>query len=394
MFFKILLQYLLGYVNIRVEGYFIEKFINKSINRKIFLWNIKRNKSTIITTNVGIKDFKKLVKIAKETKCRVKILYKKGFPFLLHRYKKRKIFFLLIILVIISMFVISKFVWNINIEGLYKIDKNEIKTMLEQKGLKIGTLKNNINTQKIINEIRLERNDISWIGIDIEGTNVTVKIVEADNKPQIIDDQDYCNIVADKDAQIVKISAQNGIMQVKEGDIVTKGDILIAGWIEGKYTGTRYVHANGEVKGKVWYTETVETATNQIVEELTGNEENKYKIKINNFEINFFKTLSNFEKYDTIEEKKKFKIFSNLYLPIEIVKITNKEKIEKQIVYDTETAKQMGIEQASNKIEEQLPENVEILNKYIDHSQTGNITQTKVTYEVLENIGTKEKIVF
>lgn len=394
MFFKILLQYIFGYVKIKVEGYFIEKLINKSISRKIFFWNLRRDKSTIIYANVGIKDFKKLVKIAKETKCKIKILHKKGLPFVLHRYKKRKIFFLLIILVLFVLFTLSKFVWNINIEGLQNINESEINTLLEEKGLKVGVLKNKIETKKIINEIRLERSDISWVGIEIEGTNVTVKIVEADSKPEIVDEQDYCNIIANKDAQIVKISAQNGISQVKEGDIVTKGDILIAGWIEGKYTGTRYVHANGEVLAKVWYTESVQIAKNQVIEEKTENFENKYKIKINNFEINFFKSLSNFEKYDTIEETKKFKIFSNLYLPIELIKITNQEKVEKQITYDEQTAKQMGIEQASNKIEEQLADDVEILQKYINHHEDGNIIQTDVTYEVLENIGTKEKIVF
>ena len=39
----------------------------------------------------------------------------------------------------------------------------------------------------------------------------------------------------------------------KHGDVVQKGTILIGGWIEGKYTGTRYVHAKGEVEAKVWY---------------------------------------------------------------------------------------------------------------------------------------------
>lgn len=35
-------------------------------------------------------------------------------------------------------------------------------------------------------------------------------------------------------------------MVAKEGDEVTKGSILIGGWMEGKYTGTRYVHRFSE----------------------------------------------------------------------------------------------------------------------------------------------------
>ncbi len=137
--------------------------------------------------------------------------------------------------------------------GTEKIDNNELIEDLKNMGLKRGALRSRVNTNEIINDVRLKRKDISWIGIELKGVNAIVNIVEAENKPKLIDDQDYCSIVATKDAQIVKISAQNGSAVVNEGDIVTKGDVLIAGWMEGKFTGTRYVHASGIVKGKVWY---------------------------------------------------------------------------------------------------------------------------------------------
>ena len=36
MFFRILIKYILGYINIKIEGYFVEKFINKCINENIY----------------------------------------------------------------------------------------------------------------------------------------------------------------------------------------------------------------------------------------------------------------------------------------------------------------------------------------------------------------------
>ena len=64
MIFKILLSYICGYVNISVEGYFIERFINMCISKSILLWNIKREKSTYLQTNISIKDFKRIKNIA------------------------------------------------------------------------------------------------------------------------------------------------------------------------------------------------------------------------------------------------------------------------------------------------------------------------------------------
>lgn len=57
----------------------------------------------------------------------------------------------------------------------------------------------------------------------------------------------------------------------------------------------------------------------------SGKEEKRYEICINNFKLNFNKRLSKFENYDTINESKKIKIFSNYYFPLEIRKTTNFE---------------------------------------------------------------------
>ena len=91
-------------------------------------------------------------------------------------------------------------------------------------------------------------------GIELKGTNAIVKLVKADEKPEIIDENEYCNIVSDKAGIITKINAQAGTINVKVGDTVNEGEILVKGWMEGKYTGIRYVHAKGEIEAKVWHT--------------------------------------------------------------------------------------------------------------------------------------------
>lgn len=222
MFFKIIMYYLLGYATISVEGYFIERFINICISKNILLWNMKRKKSSFLFTNIAIKDFKRIRQIAKTTKCHVKIEKKKGLPFLLHRYKKRKIFIGLLIAVTLIIFGLSNFVWNIEITGENNINKEELLNELNEYGLKTGILKTKVNTKDIINNIRLNRDDIAWIGIKLEGTNVIVEVVEADKKPEIIDENEYCSIVSDKEGIITKINVQNGTALVKLGDIVTK----------------------------------------------------------------------------------------------------------------------------------------------------------------------------
>ena len=92
MYIRLLLNLLLGYVRIEIEGYYVERFINICTNKKILIWNLKREKGVKLYLNIGINDFKRLSSIAKKTKCKIKILKKRGIPFFLSRYKKRKIF--------------------------------------------------------------------------------------------------------------------------------------------------------------------------------------------------------------------------------------------------------------------------------------------------------------
>lgn len=394
MYIQILKNYLLGYVRITIEGYFIERLMNLCSNKGILIWNSKRKKTTLLEANVSIKDFRQIVKFAKQAKCKVSIKQKRGLPFIFNRYRKRKIFFFSLILIIVAIISLSNFVWNIEVIGNEKIDKEEIIQTLKKEGLEVGTLKNKVNTKEIINKMRLDRNDLAWIGIDIRGTNAIVKVVESDKKPDIIKEDDYCNIVATKAGIIEKVNAINGTPLVKKGDVIKEGTPIIGGWLEGKYTGIRYVHANGSVQAKVWYTQNEKVELNQVVSRKTENEETKYSVRINNFTINFYKTLSKFKKYDTIEQNKKIKLFSDFYLPIEIIEKSNYELVEENITYTKEQAKQKAEEEAKKKLDEQVKVKENILNTYINYQETEEYIEAQVIYEVLEEIGTKEKIVF
>lgn len=278
---------------------------------------------------------------------------------------------------------------------LHGVDENkqaQILQIIENEGVKIGKYKNKVDLQALINKIRLEREDVAWVGMEIKGTNLIIKIAEADEKPEIIDENEYCNIVATKDGIIAKVEALNGTPSVNVNDTVKKGDILIKGWIEGKFTDNRFVHAEGQVMAKVWYSDKEKVYYNQNYENQTGAKERKYSVNVNNFKINFFKTLSKFEKYDTIRTVKKLKITSNFYLPIEIVVNENFEKQQKQMQYTKEQAKEIGINDLKNKLESQISNKENISNIYINTNETDEYLEVEVIYEVLENIGTKEKL--
>lgn len=358
------------------------------MNKKIFLWNLTRQNGTIVKIRIGVSDFKQIKQIAKQTKSRIKIKSKKGLPFLINRYKKRKFFAITFIVIAILIFLLTRYVWNIEIKGLVNISKEEILQELKNNGIDIGKKINDINTENIINQIRVNRDDIAWIGIDLRGTNAIIEIVEAEEKPDIIDENKICNIIAKKDGIITKINVQKGTGRAVVGDTIKTGDLLVEGIMEGKYTGNRFVHSQAEVYAKVWYTN---EKTAPLTEEYytdTGRVENKYQININNFKINLNKGVSKFEKYDTMSTNKKIRLFSNLYIPVEIIKISYFEK--------QKNTKEYTVEELTNKLKKELEDELikklkisenKILEKnYITYNDTNNV-YVKLILVIEEEIG-------
>ena len=392
MFFKILFNYILGYVNIKIEGFYIERFINICKSKGILLWNMKREKSSILYANISINDFKILKNIAKTSSCNIKLTKKMGLPFIFNKYKKRKIFFILLIFVLIVLLISSNYIWNIEIIGDNRIDKNEIIEELKNNGLSIGVAKSKLDTKSVINDIRMKREDIAWIGIDIKGTNAIVEIVESEKKPDIVKTDEYCNIISEKSGIITRINVSNGTAKVKVGDIVKEGDILVEGKLEGKYTEPIYVHAAADIEIKTWYSIRKNFEYKQVIEQKTGNTETKYSIKINNLQINFYKVLSKFENYDTISENKKLSLFSNFYLPIEIIKQENYEKKYEAVQYSKDELKKKSINELEEELNKQINEERNILNRYVNIKENNEFIDIELVYEVLESVGTKEKI--
>ena len=391
---KIILNHILGYVKIKVESVFIERFINICISKRIFIWDIQREKSSIMYANIGIKDFKRLKNVAKKTKSKISIEGKYGIPFLLHRYRKRKNFFILCSIILISLVAMSRFVWNIEIEGLQTIPKEEFMQELNDYGLKIGTRKSLIDSNSIINKMRLTRDDISWMGIDIKGTNIIIKIKEKEKAPIVINKSDYCNIVSNKTGLITKINVQDGTKAVEIGDMVKEGDVLVLGLLEGKFSGeTRYVHAIADVEAKVWYSKKEKFYYSQDIRKETGQIENKYSIKFNNFKINFTKTLSKFQNYDTICKSKKILLFPNFYLPIEIVKKTNIEYKKISKTFTEEELIEIATEKLEIEIEAEIENKDNIINKQINVDKQEEYVEVEIIYEVIEKIGIEEKII-
>lgn len=162
--------------------------------------------------------------------------------------------------------------------------------------------------------------------------------------------------------------------------------------MEGKYTGTRYVHSEAEIQARVWYEASKSMTYKQEESIYTGNNEKRYFIKLNKFQINLYKSLPKFEKYDTIKERKKLKVFSDFYLPIELGIDEYQEINKKEKQYTQEELKNILVKELETELSAKVEDKTNIINKQINVKEKDEGIEVQLIYEVLENIGEEKKI--
>lgn len=314
---------------VEVEGFFIERFINLCKINNINIWDIMYINSGRIKFCTEPKEYKKLKVFLNKTKCKSKIVNKKGIYFELFRYRKRRNFIILSILGLIMWISLSTFIWKIEINGNQKVTDNEILIALEEIDVCAGKNKYFISKGKAVDYIRTKLYDIAWVGLEFEGTTLKVKVVEKTLDEESEDVTEMGDVVATKSGIITRIIAKNGTALFKEGSYIEEGMTAIKGSIKGEYMEEQKVHASGVLKAKIEYTFEKKYFYTEKVKKYTGNTRYGVGVGINN-KKNVIKYLIKENKYDISSEEKIFKVFGtkisfifNTYNEYEEYDITN-----------------------------------------------------------------------
>lgn len=386
-------NYLRGYVIIKVEGLTLERFLNLAATRDIYLWDIKRIGYTLLEMKVSIEGFKALKEVVKKAGCKVEIIDKNGFPFLLHRLKHRKMLgfgFFVFLAIIIFLF---SLIWDIEVIGNEMIKGEEIIQALEKENIKKGIIKYRIDKDYTKDFLLDKFEHLSFVSVEIKGTRLIVKVKEQDLPPENIDMDTPCNIVATKKGVIIKTIAKNGNSLVRKGDVVEKGDILIAGIIsdEDPEIEDIYVHAEGEVLARTVYTHSMEEPIIKTIKEETGRVYETYELKVGKRGVQFSKDDIPFKNY--IEDVREVKLFDNkLDLPLKILVHEYREVEAKEIKQNIDFLKKAIHIKAIEEINKQLAESVEIESKDVKYTIDGDVLSIHIVVEAVEDIGKKQII--
>ncbi len=343
---------------IKISGKDVKRFIRNLISMGIQLYDIDFHDKYVYII-VDEEDLERVKKI--KTSYSIKIVDQYGLVKLKHLSKKYFWFIVGLFIGLILLKILSSMIFSIEVMH----SKSEIRELvlhdLEQYGISKYHFKVSFSKkEKIIKEILHKETDrLEWLEIETVGTKYVVKVEErVKNKKE--EQKESQNIIAKKNARILEIHADSGEVVTKKNDYVSKGDVLISGFIHKNEEIKKKVHASGTVFGEVWYNVSVTVPkTYKEVKEKSGR---KNVIEINF--LNYHFTLFDLKKFKTYKADRKVLLKNNL-LPISVSysKLRETEEIFRR--YDTKEGENEAIKMAEDKLSSKLSNGEEIISKKV-----------------------------
>jgi len=391
MFFIKFFYFLKGYVIIRVYGASVERFISICLARGIKLLELDRSTDGIMCVISNV-DFMEMPEIASKCRVKVRIVERHGLYLLLRMAKKRMGFVLGALIFPVIIFIMSQFVWSVQINGVDKEKADEVRSNLFDMGIHEGVKVSELPCSSEVKFNLLEKIDgISWAWMYVEGTKVRVELREGIPIPDVPDESLPCDIVAVSAGLVENIVVEKGKGIVKTGDAVLEGDILIAGTIELPKSGGYYTtHADGRVIAKTSHTASGEFSLYREYKKYLDTKK-RYTIKLFGWNIPLYRnTPVEFETYDKKEELWEATLGSNFHLGFGIIRDTYTEThIEKEeLPYET------AVEIARGKLEEEISKELtpgaQLFDSSIYTEKRDDTVYVSLTMNFTENIGAKK----
>ena len=317
-------QYIRGYVTIKVWGYSTERLLNLCGNHDILVWGIESH-GDYTTMNISVKGFFALRPLLKKTGTKASVLKRYGLPFFMSKMQRRKIFVAGFICCMIFWMLMSQFIWNIKIEGNYVLTEDVLLDYLEEKDVRVPMKKSRLQIEELEKALREDYGVITWTSVQIKGTTLLIYIKENEmpNYDQIGQSTEPLgmDLIATKAGMISYIITRSGVPQVTLGNTVNEGDVLVSGAVpvyNDDTTLRKYQYVQSDADIKLRYTESISVKRDILYDEkvYSGRQQKMLLLGIKDREWNLRWGRITYEDYDISGEKKQVRLLEHLYLPV------------------------------------------------------------------------------
>lgn len=330
-----------GYVRIRISGAACGRFLNLCAFHHIVMWELIPA-GDAYEASLTVRDFRRLKEIVRKSKVSLRIVQRCGFPFFLHRYRKRKFYVIGIMAAACLLLWLSSHVWRITIDGNVSQTDETLFAYLEEHGIYHGMRKSGVDCHALAAELRNSFGAFSWVAAELEGTQLQIHVregmygkTEAANEqvpdyPQGNISETPSSLAAPEDGTLVSLYVRKGVALSKAGDEVKKGQILVTGALpvyndSQEVAGYQYVAADADIviRTELAYSDTAQAAIRQKV--YTGREKTQYLLEAGDLPFALPSSFDSLSRYDVTGAEHQMRLAEHFYLPVRLVAYTARE---------------------------------------------------------------------
>ncbi len=277
-----------GQVRIELRGARPERILNVLAARGITVRRAEKKSENEIVLDCAISSESSILRAASDCGMASRELKKRGLIFFAARLKKRAVLLVAALAVILAAYFLSLFVWEVRVEGNENVPSGEIRAALERSGFGIGSFGPTCDREYAASFVRMTVGKLSWVGINIRGCVLTVIVRERREPPEIIEENEPCDIAAAKTGVIVSFDDFRGRGLAEVGDTVLKGQKLVSGELPDLTGSVRYVHSFASVRARTWYELSAVMPLEYGVKDYNGIQKEKNALVLGDLRINLY----------------------------------------------------------------------------------------------------------
>ncbi len=381
-----LFRLIIGFFRIRFYSQDKERVLNYILEKNIPVWGIQREEDCLCfcVSFFHISHLKEFFESLSEGE---RVEKEKGGTLrLLQLFGKRWGFFLGAVIFFLSQYLSTLFIWGVVIYGNDQVETEVIREDLSKIGVAPGRILSQEKLHEIALRYQIEDDRFLYVNLNKVGTKVYAEVRERESAEKTVEKKGESNLVAQRYGTVVRYEVLDGQIQVKIGDKVTEGALLISGIRENKNGGFSAVRARGRVFAKTERSFEVTVPFEQTEKVFTGEEKSHKSYEILGLTLSLpQRTPFDDSLFETVEMKEDMTLFG-YSLPIRI-----KEKIflktqEKKELIEVDRAQKLAYDKYKEFIRETFALEDEILEEKTDLSWDETGLTLSVTVTAVEDI--------
>lgn len=299
-----------------ISGLYCE-FINYLIEKEFYLLSITRTEYGFTAICLA-GDYLRISKAARKFQCKTKAIKKIGIYFKIKKIIKRKGILIGICLIFLCTYIFSNMIWSIDVIAPTQNITEDVYSLLYKNDIYTGTYFNQDKNQDVIRQISSNVDNVGYVTLNFYKGVLTCKVDQTINRLQYLENQTNGNIVANMDGVIQDLRVYNGFYDLKIGQVVTKGELLVSSTYLDRNGNLQQVMPRAYIEASCIKQYQTQVDFNKTATIKTGNYDKKIVLKFlgKDFTIKDVKSI----EYENYDAEKKFEYVKILGFKLPITK--------------------------------------------------------------------------